>query len=704
PPSSLPFSPHTTAVLPAPAPLTYALLNTQRHPGYISSHLSIGEIETHAHINRKERSNTPIIRPTGTVAERKNRYLGTSSGLQIAVVQPRDAGKYFCVATNPYTNQTRHSKNAVNLVVDDRAPTLSSSFTPHFVYPEPTKTHMVVEVAVGHSALLECVVAGGKVVWEKVNASLPVSLTDDGARVRQVWGNLRINEVSVDDAGTYVCHALSPIANADLSHPDHPRVTYKLHVYAPTAAKLLIEQQADSAWLLSCEAKNMAWEIPMVFINGLPLVDAAEKLGVLPGTNFYSNPVNLTIAAHTSLSGAVQCLSRPAMAEAEVYGDAVQRGDAFNIFVEERPPTSGPIVTPPPPVHLIDTGPENATRSEGATVQLICFVSSAVVSVEWLKGDTTVDLNVNERVRLVGTATLEIADIRKSDEGRYTCVAIDAAGHRASAAAHLTVEAAEDDFYDEAWNSKDEDEFEKNVSTSPTSATSNDEANAEENIVESAEEEEEVISTPTPVSTIVLQTPKAFVSGQNVRVQWSVPPPAASRLDAFKVQLRRDDPTAEWIDTGDRIESHVRAYTVHGLVPGIKYKFRIGAIAGQATVISDATDWIAIEAVEPKIRAPDPAVIVSLEPLSSEALLLSWSHTAADSAAEVSGFEIGYRSRPSTRDRNNQLFETINAGINEREHILDALLPSTTYEVYIVAVNKAGRSAKSNMKHASTTS
>uniref|UniRef100_A0A914VRZ4 Ig-like domain-containing protein n=1 Tax=Plectus sambesii TaxID=2011161 RepID=A0A914VRZ4_9BILA len=161
------------------------------------------------------------------VEERKNRYLGTSSGLQIAVVQPRDAGKYFCVATNPYTNQTRHSKNAVNLVVDDRAPTLSSSFTPHFVYPEPTKTHMVVEVAVGHSALLECVVAGGKVVWEKVNASLPVSLTDDGARVRQVWGNLRINEVSVDDAGTYVCHALSPIANADLSHPDHPRVTYK---------------------------------------------------------------------------------------------------------------------------------------------------------------------------------------------------------------------------------------------------------------------------------------------------------------------------------------------------------------------------------------------------------------------------------------------------------------------------------------------
>lgn len=49
-------------------------------------------------------------------------------------------------------------------------------------------------------------------------------------------------------------------------------------------------------------------------------------------------------------------------------------------------------------------------------------------------------MNVNDRVRLVGTATLEIADLQKSDAGRYTCVVSDAEGHKAAAAAHLTVE------------------------------------------------------------------------------------------------------------------------------------------------------------------------------------------------------------------------------------------------------------------------
>ena len=42
-----------------------------------------------------------------------------------------------------------------------------------------------------------------------------------------------------------------PIGNVDLSHPDHPRATYRLNVYAPTNAKLLIEQQPDESWLVS---------------------------------------------------------------------------------------------------------------------------------------------------------------------------------------------------------------------------------------------------------------------------------------------------------------------------------------------------------------------------------------------------------------------------------------------------------------------
>lgn len=119
------------------------------------------------------------------------------------------------------------------------------------------------------------------------------------------------------------------------------------------------------------------------------------------------------------------------------------------------------------------------------------------------------------------------------------------------------ISAADDDFYDQVWNIRDEDEFEKK----PESTTLSDEGVTDVGTT---------AITPTPTPLLVLPAPKAFVSGGDVRVQWSVPPGADSLIDAFKVEFKRDDTAAQWIDTGDRIEAHVRAYTVHGLFSGIK--------------------------------------------------------------------------------------------------------------------------------------
>lgn len=57
---------------------------------------------------------------------------------------------------------------------------------------------------------------------------------------------------------------------------------------------------------LSCLALNLHYEIPMVYMNGLALIDAMDQLGVPPHTNFYTNPINATLTSSVALSGSVQ--------------------------------------------------------------------------------------------------------------------------------------------------------------------------------------------------------------------------------------------------------------------------------------------------------------------------------------------------------------------------------------------------------------
>lgn len=177
-------------------------------------------------------------------------------------------------------------------------------------------------VVAGQTAILECVIWDAKIVWNKADYSLQqISLTNDHARIRQVWGNLRIKSdfrtlaiaynfrsVSVSDAGEYVCHGVSPLdPSYDLQRSDHPKVRFQLVVHAPTNVRLMLAQQVqDKSWQLSCYAHNLRYEIPMVYVNGLALIDAMEEMGVVPQTNFYTNPINVTLQANTPLSGSIQ--------------------------------------------------------------------------------------------------------------------------------------------------------------------------------------------------------------------------------------------------------------------------------------------------------------------------------------------------------------------------------------------------------------
>ena len=51
---------------------------------------------------------------------------------------------------------------------------------------------------------------------------------------------------------------------------------------------------------------NVDYEIPLVYVNGTPLIDSINEMGIPITTNFYTNPLNVTIEVKQSFSGSVQ--------------------------------------------------------------------------------------------------------------------------------------------------------------------------------------------------------------------------------------------------------------------------------------------------------------------------------------------------------------------------------------------------------------
>lgn len=68
----------------------------------------------------------------------------------------------------------------------------------------------------------------------------------------------------------------------------------------------MLSTSSDKVLYLSCQAQNLIYEIPMVYINGLALIETMEQNGVSAQTNFYTNPLLLTLKANNPLSGSVQ--------------------------------------------------------------------------------------------------------------------------------------------------------------------------------------------------------------------------------------------------------------------------------------------------------------------------------------------------------------------------------------------------------------
>lgn len=77
-----------------------------------------------------------------------------------------------------------------------------------------------------------------------------ISLSYEKARFQQIWGNLRIVQVTEADSGIYICQSVGLFPNGITT--EYPKVYYYLRVHAPTDVQLMLEQVAvDKSWKVS---------------------------------------------------------------------------------------------------------------------------------------------------------------------------------------------------------------------------------------------------------------------------------------------------------------------------------------------------------------------------------------------------------------------------------------------------------------------
>uniref|UniRef100_A0A8R1HLC5 Uncharacterized protein n=1 Tax=Caenorhabditis japonica TaxID=281687 RepID=A0A8R1HLC5_CAEJA len=585
------------------------------------------------------------------------KYFITNTGMQISLVNASDAGFYHCIVKNEYTGQSRKSPKPVLLIITEANSTEKASqvvvLKPTLVYPaKETTLAKPIEVAVaeGDDVVLECVINMAKIVWIKHNDTTPnVTMDDNTSRFQQIWGNLKIQSVALGDAGIYSCVGL-PIVGGDNvidSNNTRPRIDYNLVVYSPTGVRLSITPQFDKRYLLECLATNLRYEIPTAFINGTSIVKNIDSMGIPSNTNFYTNPVRVHLEVKSSFTGSIQCISRPAMVEAEIYGFGLERGKSMNMFVMNTHNSN----------ELIIQGPNNVTVQIGQTADFPCIVQR-VKARSWMKNNRTTSLFTNRKT-IIGSNSLRIKDVIQSDEGMYTCVAQSESGHTSLASAYLTV-------------------VDPNLvitTHAPTSSTTEPFLDKKKDL------------------KIDVEDVRGFVTGTEVRIQWSVlgKMEALTKIAKFLIEAQRFGTTEDnWIEA-ETVDSHVRATTIKSLIPDNKYKFRIKMIRDDLShVLSQPTDWMTVETTTGDVLPVSPKILKVFQYTTDSAKVI-FNHTALSENAAAKTFVIVYSEVSS--DQNKSQVTQVDGSQNEA--IITGLLLDSQYTIRAIAENAAGKSLSS---------
>ncbi len=317
--------------------------------------------------------------------------------LHINDVQRLDAGTYQCEVRN---HAGRRESAAATLTVHQK---------PRF---EITPSNQ--QVKVGEDVEFVCRVNGDpkpSILWRRENG---LHIPEDRSVLRDDK-SLRIFQVRREDAGTYVCQAKNEAGSVDASA--------RLVVLSPPSFTITptdtTVNEGEKA-MFHCQAlgsphPHIRWvhngeyflvpEYNSPHINGNPRV-------------FVDHEGSLVVtSARKSDEGKYEC--RASQKTGMVRSSA-------SLFVSD---------SNPPPIIVIDLGPQNQTVLLGTTATLRCEARllgsiglpegfqqpSYGVSVSWSKNGFKFTGDNDPRIVLLSQGTLQINDINLSDQGNYTC-------------------------------------------------------------------------------------------------------------------------------------------------------------------------------------------------------------------------------------------------------------------------------------------